>query len=241
MFENDFAYVTFVNNNSQYLNLLNSTVESIKQFSTYKLLIYFIDCPQSISKEFENEKIIVKHINNTNLSNVYYYKPYVIIDSIKSGLKSGYYIECDDVITPHTDSLYDIAQSLTNLPISPIHTDFPDIPLDNFEICNVKTPSQHYIHGHVCFKNTNIDFLEEWLQLCLKYNNFRNADETALNMIYWKYNCINHYLPIIDPWYENFYLDNQYKNTAFTFHGCKDPKIQKQLLEDMIKYYKKLN
>jgi hypothetical protein len=74
----------------------------------------------------------------------------------------------------------------------------------------------------------------------LKYNSFRNADETALNMMYWKYNCKNHYLPIIDPYYECFYSDSQnYRDTAFTFHGCKDPIIQEQLLKDIIVFFKK--
>lgn len=238
MFTSDFYYITFVNYNHQYLNLLKSTVESVKQFSKYQLIIYFVDCPDYISNEFKHEKIIIRHIDNIKLPSIYYYKPYVIIDAIKNGVQIGYYIESDDVLTPNADGLYKIAQNLTNLPISPIHPDFPQIPYSDFEICNVIGPSQHYVHGHVLFKNTNIQFLEEWMHYCLKYNSFRNADETVLNMIYWKYGCQNHYLPIIDPWFEEFYTNESSRKSSCSFHGCKDPSVQLKLFEDMKIFYK---
>ena len=232
-----FYYVTFVNYNNQYLNLLKSTVESVKQFSKYKLIIYFIDCPENISNDFQHEKIIIKHINNINLPNIYYYKPYVIIDAIKNGVYTGYYIESDDILTPYADSLCEIANNLTDLPISPIHPDFQQIPQLDFEVCGVNSPTQHYIHGHVCFKNTNLPFLEEWMYYCLEYNSFRNADETVLNMMYWKYGCQNHYLPIIDPYFEYFYTDDSTRKSAYSFHGAKDPEIQWKLFIDMKNYY----
>ena len=237
MNSNEFSYLTFVNNNHQYLELLKSTVESIISFSKFQLIIYFIDCPVSVSNQFLHPKTIIRHLNNINLPCIYYYKPYVIIDAIKNGLQSGYYIESDDVITPYADSLFDKAKLLTNIPISPVHPDSPSIPSIDFEVCDVDSATQHYIHGHVLFNSSNLDFMKEWMENCLRYNNFRNADETVLNMMYWKYNCQNHYLPIIDPWYENFYLDEATRKTACTFHGCKDPLIQSKLLHDMKQFY----
>lgn len=232
----DFAYVTFVNNNQNYIDLMKETIRSVEKFSKYKIIVYCIDIPDD--NIFSNhEKVIVKHIRNVNLPIIYYYKPYIIIDAIESGLvKHGYYIESDDVITPFCDLIYNIAQKLDILPISPVHPDDVIIPYDNFRVSNVNK-TQHYIHAHVLFKYTNLKFLKEWMELCMIYLFYRNADETALNLMYWKYNCKYHYLDIIDPWYECFYTDEKYKKIAYTFHGCKYPHIQKKLLDDMIQYY----
>jgi hypothetical protein len=111
------------------------------------------------------------------------------------------------------------------------------IPPDkDLNILNV-TKTQHYIHAHVLFKNTNLSFLQEWYDNCFKSLNFINADETVLNCMYWKYNCKNHYLYVIDPWYEFFYNQPENRNKICTYHGCKNNIIQKKLLDDMILYF----
>lgn len=108
-------------------------------------------------------------------------------------------------------------------------------------IDNNLSKTQHYIHGHVLFNSSCLPFIEEWLYHCVKSNHFfRNADETVLNLMYWKYNCKNHYLKIIDPWYENFYNEPNSRKIACTFHGCKEPNIQKKLLDDIKKELKNI-
>ena len=101
-------------------------------------------------------------------------------------------------------------------------------------ICNSMIKTQNCIHGHVLFNEKCENFIIEWLENCTKYNSYINSDETVLNLMYWKYNCKNHYLPIIDPWYENFYND---ESIVCTYHGCKDPNIQQKLLTDIINRY----
>jgi len=233
----DFAYVSFVNNNPQYIDLMKTTILSIKTFSQFPLILYCVNVPLNT---FSNDiQIIIKHID-TILPNIYYYKPFVIKDAIENGVKNGYYIESDDVLTPFADSfLLKKVNELTNIPISPIHPDDVDIPYQDGVIVNSMKKTQHYIHGHVLFSAKNIEFIKEWLQNCLKYNNFKNADETVLNLLYWKYNCSNHYLDIIDPYYLHFYDKPQIRDTVCSFHGCKDPNEQYHLFTKMVQYYEK--
>lgn len=232
----EFAYITFVNYNQIYIELMKSTIDSVLHFSTYKIIVYCIDFPINVFTP--NERLIVRYLNNINLPNIHYYKPYIIKDAIENGLRHGYYIEADDVITPLCDNLYNKAQNLEFLPISPIHPNNVSIPKRDIDVIdeNIK-PTQPYVHGHVLFNHSNIDFITEWLEHCIKRRNYLNDDETVLNILYWKYNCKNHYLDIIDPWYESFYNDINTRNFSCTFHGCKDPVIQRKLLNDLIGFF----
>lgn len=235
----EFAYVTFVNNNPQYIELMKTTILSVLQFSRFPLLLYCVNMSH-ISNIFpENERIIIKHID-TKLPNIYYYKPYVIMDCIENGVKKGYYIESDDVLTPFADDiLFTKAQELTSIPISPIHPIDNNIPYKDMVIVDSLVKTQHYIHAHVLFVEENLDFIKEWLTECLKYNHYQNADETVLNLMYWKRKCINHYMEVIDPWYMNFDTNPEIRDKVCSFHGCKNPIEQYELFNKMIKYYKK--
>ena len=74
---------------------------------------------------------------------------------------------------------------------------------------------------------------------CLK-SRFAFWDETCLNCTYWKYGCALHYLPIIDPYFEQFYDENRISdNQVFIYHGCKDHLVQRKLLQDLKLFYDK--
>ena len=240
----DFAYVTFVNENVTYINLMKTTINSVLKFSKYKIIVYCINFDGNYTFPFD-DRLVIRNISNVRLSSIYYFKPYVIMDSIRRGLQHGFYIESDDVLTPFCDRVYDIAQNLQELPISPIHPVSHLLPLNDMIFLNVISKTQGYIHAHVVFKYTNLKFILEWFHECLKKNNFINADETVLNCMYWNYGCINHFLGNElfpnDPYYLQFYERPEIRdmNHIFTFHGCKDPDEQKKLLDDMIMYYEK--
>lgn len=241
----NFAYVCFVNYNTKYIELMKTTILSVLNFSKYPIIVYCIDFPlfEIQQTSSDNEQLIYRFINDISLSNIHYFKPYVIDDALKQGLQAGYYIESDDVITPFADDfLRSKLPLIFNIPLSPIHiTDIMIPEQDMIEGSCIKK-TQHYTHGHVLFTKQCSLFIHQWLQLCISTTySFRNADETVLNIMYWKYNCENHYLPVIDPWYLNFYLlsfDASFKpstKSICSFHGCKNPIMQYQLYLDMMK------
>jgi hypothetical protein len=154
-------------------------------------------------------------------------KPYVIKDAIENGLLHGYCIEYHDIITPYCDKLYEKAKNLNKLPISPIH---PIIYQEDIS-------SEAYVSGNVLFKYSNIEFINEWLSFCIKQKNYEKNDENiVLNILYRKHKC-NEHLAIINPWYECFYDNIEYRYSACSFYGCKDPILQRKLLNDLIEYY----
>ena len=235
----DFAYVTFVNNISPYRELMFNTIRSVEEFSIYPIIVYCVDFPDAPYKN--TNKCIVRHITSyttsPRVSHVYYYKPYIILDALRNGLKTGYYIEADDIITPHADSLKNIARKLDAYPVSPIHPNDVTVSTHYMDNLGVRK-TQHYIHAHVLFKHTNIPFIEEWLSNCLKSPFAENYDETALNCTYWKHGLTDHFLGFIGPWYENFYKNKFTREFVASYHGCKDVNIQTKLLDDILSYYK---
>ena len=237
----DFAYVTFVNNQPNYINLMKSTIKSVERFSKYPLIVYCVDIPSETNPFMTSDKCIIRNLSQRCIANknIYYMKPYVIIDAIQKGLKGGYYIESDDLLTPNGDSvLMELIEKtdLTTYPISPIHPDDPYISKFFMMKLDVPTKTQHYIHAHVLFKETNLPFLKEWLAGCL-ISEGENWDESVLNCMYWKYKLTNRYLPIIDPWYQNYYDNTNLINQVVTLHGCKDAGEHANVLAKMTEQF----
>jgi hypothetical protein len=233
----EFAYVTFVNNNETYINLMKSTIKSVEVFSRYPIIVYCVDIPEDRNPFSASERCIIRNISMTCIDhkNIYYMKPYVIIDAIKQGLKSGYYIESDDLLTPCGDSIIPFTKNLDAYPISPIHPDDVNVSEAFMQHIDVSKKTQHYIHGHVLFKATNLAFLEDWMANCL-ISSGEHWDESVLNCMYWKHNLTQHYLEIIDPWYQSFYKDPAIIEKVMTLHGCKNPDEHATILEKMIEY-----
>ena len=230
-----FAYVSFVNYNQNYIELMKTTILSVIHFSKHPFIVYCVNFPTTTANFCSDERLILRFITDDTVTNIYYYKPFVIADALKQGLLSGYYIESDDVLTPFADDyLLSKLSLISYIPLSPIHPDDVTIPHEDMIVASCTQKTQHYIHGHVLFTDNCLPFIIQWLQICMtaSHHSFRNADETVLNIMYWKYNCVNHYLPIIDPWYQNFYLVS-YNPFICTYHGCKNPQEQYQLFLDM--------
>ena len=233
----EFAYVTFVNNHPNYIELMKSTIKSVEVFSKHPIIVYCVDMVPESCPFDASEKCILRFISKPHdLINLYYLKPYVIIDAILQGLKSGYYIESDDLLTPVGDSIVKRAKYLDKFPISPIHPSIVKVSEEYMRKLGVERQTQHYIHGHVLFKDSNLPFLKEWLENCKKSEG-EHWDETALNCTYWKHNLGNHYLEVIDPWYECIFENMKLICHCVTVHGCKDSNVHKETLHRMIEYY----
>lgn len=240
----NFSYITFVNNSKIYLDLLKVLLESIKQFSTKSIIIYFLSVPDDIIADvispYESQVVVRKiNVEDLNFYSIYYYKPFVIIDAIEKGLENGFYVDTDNIITKHCDKnvLHSLQKHFTDeaIPISPIHPDDVDVPGYYMNNLGVKERTQHYIHAScLLFKKSNLEFLKLWFSYCLK-SKYVFWDETCLNCTYWKYNCKLHYLPVIDPYFDQFYTKSLNLKQIYLFHGCKDASQQKKLLEDLSK------
>lgn len=234
----DFAYICFVNHNPFYIFLLNSTIQSVIHFSKYKIIIYAIDCPASLF--IVHDQVVVRHINAIpEIKCIYYYKPWIIADAIENGLQAGYYIECDDVITRAADNylLSQLDKCSGDVPISPIHPNDVEISSQFMANLKVKEKTQEYIHGHVLFTKNNLNFVKDWFNSCL-VSWGECWDESVLNCMYWKAGCKNHYLPIIDPYWEQYYSRNndndKDNNIVVSYHGCKEPHKQFKLFMDLL-------
>lgn len=236
----DFKYITFVNNNQTYLDLLKVLLESIRKFSRYHIIVYFLSVPDdviwSVVSPYEDIVIVRKLSQETlNLTSIYYYKPYAIIDSIAKGLTHGFYIDTDNIITPQCDQgVLSSLQTLSDVtPISPIHPDDVRVPYYYMENLGVERKTQHYVHAScLLYKSSHLPFLQTWYNYCLK-SKYCFWDETCLNCVYWKYNCQNHHLPIIDPYFDQFYSSKDKNKGCWLFHGCKNPQEQRKLLVDI--------
>ena len=106
----------------------------------------------------------------------------------------------------------------------------------------VDVKSMPYVHGHILFSESCKPFIQEWYDTCLKYHYLKpfNWDETILNVLLWKYKVVK-YVELFDPYYEciNDWLkgiiDNKIK--YYMFHGCKNPIIAKNILDELIRFH----
>jgi len=111
---------------------------------------------------------------------------------------------------------------------------------------NVKNKSNPYVHAHILFSDKCLPFIQECYDYCLRHGHSieANWDETVLNVMLWKYQVSNWYLPMCDPYYSFIteYLKEQH--TVYNegkmvevqyhlFHGCKDPNKALQILKTL--------
>ena len=234
----EFAYVSFVTQNEPYPSLMRETIRSVLTFSKHPIIVYCIDFK---SEPFEKNNLViqrlVKSTDYPEIKHVFHWKPWIILNALLNGLKTGQYIEADDVITPHADSLENMTDPVFTM--SPIHPDQDGtLPYNHMNRLGVPSKTQPYVHGHVLFCESNRPFIYTWYDNCKKTIDLQWAyDESALNCTLWKSNAKDKYLPMFDPYYLGFYETPSLRDTAFMFHGCKDPIKQSKLLDDMIAHY----
>jgi hypothetical protein len=231
------GFVTFATSN--YFSLLKVLLDSVKEFSTRPIVAFGIN--DDIPFSTEEYPFLIKRRIDLNLNEIciYYQKPRVIAES---NLLYGIYVEADDILNEGVDELFEVAKSLEEYPICPIH------PVDVYgqdrimQAMGVFDRSMHYVHGHVIFSDRCKNFVQEWYDCCLKYGHLGpHADESVLNVMFWKYGVTN-YVPIYDPFYqcihhykEGILIDWLPSKVHYLmFHGCKDPVEAGQILDSLI-------
>ena len=65
----EFAYVTFVNNNINYINLMKSTIKSVETFSIYPIIVYCVDIPNECNPFIASDTCIIRNISMSCISN----------------------------------------------------------------------------------------------------------------------------------------------------------------------------
>lgn len=234
--------MTFVTPDAPYPSLMKETIRSVLAFSKHTLIVYCIDFE---TEPFEkNDRIIqrlVKSSDYPDIKHVFLWKPWIILNSILNGLKTGQYIEADDLLTPHADALKDMTDPVFTM--SPIHPDQNGtLPSRHMNRLQVPTKTQPYVHAHVLFCESNRSFIYTWYDNCKKTLDLKWAyDESCLNCTLWKSNAKDRYLPMFDPYYMRFYDTPSLRDSAFMFHGCKDPTVHAKLLDDMIEHYSSIS
>lgn len=233
-----FAYVAFVNAHPLYQRLLLTLIESHRRWSQYPLIIYTVQCEYQYRQHPSCQYPLLHFLPLTvELPCIYYFKPYIIIDALLKGLRAGYYVEADDLLTPYADRLLvGHAAGLSRYPISPIHSHEPKIPPAFMANLGVSVKTQHYVHAHVLFVASNLGFCQEWLLACLRSNG-ANWDETVLNCLFWKHGLKDHHLPLIDPFFHRFYDRPERRKQVSNYDACKDPVFAQRMLKDMVEYY----
>jgi len=220
-----FAFVTFVNGTFPYPQIMEVCLMSHRLFSKVPLILYTHGVDISEFTECGPNVIHVPIDSAVELPNVFYYKPYVIRDAIQKGLKSGFYIEADDILTPAADSVQDYCSRITTMPLSPIHLSPVTVSDEYMRNLGVSEQTQHYVHGHVLFTASTLPFIEEWFEACMKSTG-EYWDEAALNCILWKHGAKDHFMPTIDPWYVDYPVEG-----ALLYDGCKNVRHGVQLVD----------
>ena len=224
-----FAFVTFVNAKEPYPQIMEVCLMSHRLFSKVPLILYTHGVSPSEFTECGSNVIHVPIDSAVELPNVFYYKPYVIRDSIRRGLKAGFYIEADDILTPAADSVQDYCSRITTMPLSPIHQSPITVSDEYMRNLGTLEQTQHYVHGHVLFTASTLPFIEEWFEACMKSTG-EYWDEAALNCILWKHGAKDHFMPMIDPWVGSYPVEG-----ALLYDGSKNAITGLQIVLDIHK------
>lgn len=234
------GYVTFVDSNPKYLELLDILIESVLFFSDKKIEVFAINFDYNHS----SNSVLTKKINlrDKNFSTICYSKLYA---SFNSEFDYGVQLDTDFIITKEMNNLFIDCKKIKNLPFGSLHPNDPDNQKNIMDFLNVKTKTQPYVHATYLFSNTCKPFLEECYKISQELNNKNiiplNYDETILNVMLWKYES-NEWVDTYDPYFE-FFIDkdkekitnyNWMKNVNFySCHGIKDPTYAKHIFNKL--------
>lgn len=207
----EFVFVT--TGDIGYMPVISKLVESIEEFSKYKIIVYGVDC----EIPFDNKNVIKRKINPPKHSKYdkWYWKQYACIESLKENFENFIWIDGDVIVNYNIDQIKKYFKDVESYPISDIHKQEEFVgyyeyknkmnnQLFNQNICSDWEVEKKQPLMHVCFYiyNKNCDW---WFKEIL--NVYYNTpieeyskyllwnDEGIDNYLRWKYDYRKH-LPL---------------------------------------------
>jgi len=225
------AFVTFANNNPNYLALLINVLDSVHYFSTRPIIAYGIDVDLNLNTT-KYPRLIKRRLDRAMCGEpIFFCKIYAIVDS---KIDYGVHIDADSVVNYNIDILFDVVRKWPYpLPLAPRH---PGDPVNYRKFLtqfglDLNSRTIPYTHGQFLWNYRAYPFFQQALTL-MRQRHFvgANFDETAINILLWKAKA-THTLCKIDSFVT--YMKNyesqkkickEYCHTAFIiFHGSKIP------------------
>ncbi len=224
------GFITFSDNNPNYLALLTNLLDSVHYFSTRPIIAYGIDVDLNVNVS-QYPRLIKRRLNRKDCGpSIYFCKIHAIIES---KLEYGVHLEADSVVNWNVDILFDVVHQWPySLPLAPRHPGDPHNYakfLRTFRL-DLKSRTTPYIHAQFSWNYRAYPFFQQALDL-MRQGHFMGAnfDETGINILLWQAKA-NHTLCKIDPYYT--YLEvyeskektcKKFCHTAFILiHGSKD-------------------
>lgn len=115
--DNNFVFVT--TGNLQYMPVIEKLVQSLKEFSKSKIIVYGVNC----DVPFECENLIKRKINPPIHSEYdkWYWKQYACIESLNEDFENFIWIDGDVIVNYNIDNISKYFKDIENYPISDIH------------------------------------------------------------------------------------------------------------------------
>jgi hypothetical protein len=231
------GYVTFVNDNPNYLKLCETLIESVIQFTDQEIEVFSIN----FDYQHSSNRVISRRVelDRVGFDTICYSKIY---SSLNTEFDIALQLDSDFILTKKIDKLFQNINYETTIPIFSLHPLDPNNQKNIMDILSVQQKTQKYVHATYLFSKNCNDFLNEcfdFSQYCLKKNIIpQNFDETIFNVMLWKRNCVDKWIYPYDIWFETFlnpknrlgYPEN-YELQFLSCHGCKDPILAKEIFE----------
>jgi FkbM family methyltransferase len=203
-----FVFVTCGNLN--YMGVIEKLVQSILEFSSYKIMVYGIDC----DVPFDYPNVIKRRLDITPYSehDKWYWKQYACIDSINSEFDNFVWIDGDVVVNHNIDNIKKHFKEITNYPIPDVHVqeEFFGLYNDNQSQLFNENLSKFYNvekknpYSHICFYVYNENCKWWFEQIINIYKSFSLKDykkyllwndEGIDNYLRWEHNATK-FLPL---------------------------------------------
>ena len=230
--------------NLTYMPVIEKLVESLKEFSKHKIIVYGVDC----DVPFNSPNLIKRKLNvpNHSVHDRWYWKQYACVESIKEDFKNFIWIDGDVIVNYNIDNIEKYFTHIENYPLSDIHKQDEFFGVYNYDgksesqlfngnLCSLMDIKKSSPYMHVCmfvynkrckwwfeeiielYKSIPLDEYEKYLL----WN-----DEGIDNALRWKYGFKKH-LPLSNFDTSSYDGDNGQTNNQmkdfYTFWNVEGP------------------